>query len=209
MVTQNVIANACRESSDHGPFNSWNRQVYWWDGPDGQPTHWKANDTISYNFILANYHSSMAIDNDDGSAFYDTHHNVLWSASSAAAYGGNSLKSDFGGHANFHHHNLDLFWSQGFGICQQLPGFEDGYYSNWLYLAKDGNYGGGQNCTVPGGTIVHDNTVWSPTGAVTECGKSLAAYQAAGGDPGTVASPYPDDSVVLGVARQLMGLPAA
>jgi len=106
VVTQNVIANACRESSDHGPFNSWNRQVYWWDGPDGQPTHWKANDTISYNFILANYHSSMAIDNDDGSAFYDTHHNVLWSASSAAAYGGNSLKSDFGGHANVHHHNL-------------------------------------------------------------------------------------------------------
>ena len=39
----------------------------------------------------------MAIDNDDGSAFYDTHHNVLWSASSGAAYGGNSLKSDFGG----------------------------------------------------------------------------------------------------------------
>ena len=38
-----------------------------------------------------------AIDNDDGSAFFDTHHNVLWSASSAAAYGGNSLKSDFGG----------------------------------------------------------------------------------------------------------------
>jgi hypothetical protein len=44
-----------------GPFNSWNRQVYWWDGPDGQPTHWKQNDTISYNFILANYHSSMAM----------------------------------------------------------------------------------------------------------------------------------------------------
>jgi hypothetical protein len=39
--------------------SSWNRQVYWWDGPDGQITHWKANDTISYNFILANYHSSM------------------------------------------------------------------------------------------------------------------------------------------------------
>ncbi len=44
-----------------GPFNSWNRQVYWWDGPDGKPTHWKQNDTISYNFILANYHSSMAM----------------------------------------------------------------------------------------------------------------------------------------------------
>ena len=40
-----------------GPFNSWNRQVYVWDGDDGQPTVWKKNDTISYNFILANYHS--------------------------------------------------------------------------------------------------------------------------------------------------------
>ncbi len=30
------------------------------------------NDTISYNFILANYHSSMAIDNDDGSWGYDS-----------------------------------------------------------------------------------------------------------------------------------------
>ena len=26
----------------------------------------KKNDTISFNWILANYHSSMAIDNDDG-----------------------------------------------------------------------------------------------------------------------------------------------
>jgi hypothetical protein len=94
VLTRNVIANACRESSDHGPFNSawsssgsappaslhsapfrslsphtqththisrahkhfprcagWNRQVYWWDGPDGQPTHWKANDTISYKCV--------------------------------------------------------------------------------------------------------------------------------------------------------------
>ena len=113
------------------------------------------------------------------------------------------------GHANYHHDNLDLFWSQGFGICPQLPGFEDGYYGNYLYLAKDGNYGGGQNCTFPGGTTVYGNTVWSPTGAVTECGKSLAAYQATGGDPGTTASAYPDDSVVLAIARKLMGLPSA
>ena len=56
---------------------------------------------------------------------------------------------------------------------------------------------------------MYGNTVWSPTGAVTECGKSLAAYQAMGGDPGTTASAYPDDSVVLAVARKLMGLPSA
>jgi hypothetical protein len=45
----------------------------------------------------------MAIDNDDGSAYYDTHHNVFISASIGAAYGGNSLKSDFGGHSNCKH----------------------------------------------------------------------------------------------------------
>lgn len=47
----------------------------------GVPTVLKKNDTIAHNFMLANYHSSMAIDNDDGSAFYDTHHNVFVSAS--------------------------------------------------------------------------------------------------------------------------------
>ncbi len=50
------------------------------------------------------------------------------------------------------------------------------------------------------------NTIWSPTGAITECGMSLAAYQATGGDPGTTAAAYPDDAVVLGIAKTLMGL---
>ncbi len=62
------------------------------------PTTQKLNDTITRNWVLANYHSSMAIDNDDGSSDYDTHHNVFISASSNAAYGGSSQKSDFGGH---------------------------------------------------------------------------------------------------------------
>lgn len=37
----------------------------------------QVNDTIRNNFIIANYHSSMAIDNDDGSSFFDTYNNVL------------------------------------------------------------------------------------------------------------------------------------
>ena len=73
-------------------------------------------------------------------------------------------------------------------------------------MAKDGAYGGGQNCALTGGTIVGGNTIWSPTGAVTECGKTLADFQATGGDPGTTAAPYPADSVVLGVAKTLLGL---
>ena len=81
----------------------------------------------------------MAIDNDDGrsarvylclkicvcmnhncSGYFDTHHNVLVYKAIDAAYGGASLKSDFGGHSNHHHHNIDLFFSKGFSICGQL-----------------------------------------------------------------------------------------
>ena len=239
VVSQNVVFNMCRESSDHGPFNSWSRQVYLVDGPDGQPTTAKLNDTISGNFMLANYHSSMAIDNDDGSAYYDTHHNVFISASEGAAYGGNSLKSgpsndsaaprrckpaqpraarrvflhpppllpfaDFGGHDNFHHDNLDLFWSVGYGVCPQLEGHSDAYFNNVLYIAKDGPYGNGA-CTAPGKTFVQNNTVYSPTGAITECGKTLAQWQALGNDPLTTSAPYPSDAVILAVARNILGI---
>lgn len=152
----------------------------------------------------------MAIDNDDGSSEYDTHHNVFISASSGSAYGGNSLKSDFGGHSNYHHDNLDLFWSAGFGICAQLPGFQDAYYGNYLWLGKDGNYGGGQACRGAPDAItkVGGNTVWSPTGAITECGATLAQWQAAGGDPGTFAGPWPTDDIVLIHAKQILGVTA-
>jgi hypothetical protein len=103
---------------------------------------------------------SMAVDNDDGSAYYNTHHNVMIYAASDAAYGGNrcvgqratrvgcgmavcrltpyhrdwhcvaafvtrSLKSDFGGHDNFHSFNLDLFFGKGFGIDDALEGHAD------------------------------------------------------------------------------------
>jgi hypothetical protein len=79
------------------------------------------------------------------SGYFDTHHNVLVYKAIDAAYGGASLKSDFGGHSNHHHHNIDLFFSKGFSICSQLQasvmspafsssltrvvqGFEDQYY---------------------------------------------------------------------------------
>jgi hypothetical protein len=56
-----------RESGDHGPFNSWDRQVYVTDVRTGQPDVIKEWDDISHNFFIANYNSQEAIDNDDGS----------------------------------------------------------------------------------------------------------------------------------------------
>ena len=91
-----------------------------------------------------------------------------------------------------------------------MTGHQDGYYGNTLYQAKDGNYGNPAGCATygqgPDATVVHSNTVYTPTGAVTECGVSLAVYQNKGGDVGTVAAAYPDDAVIIAAAKALMGL---
>ncbi len=151
----------------------------------------------------------MAIDNDDGSMYFDTHDNVLFYAAIDAAYGGSSLKSDFGGNSNFHQRNLDLFFGGGFSISPQLPGYSDAYVGNTLYMTKDGNYGNGQACTgsaTVGKTIVGENTIYSPTGAITECGTTLTKWQSAGNDPGTTAAPWPADSVIIALAKSILNL---
>lgn len=94
-------------------------------------------------------------------------------------------------------------FSLGWGV--QLENMADGYYENYLYLASDGDYGHG-TCSGPGATIVGGNTIWSPTGNITECGTSLAAWQAKGNDPGTVGKSYPTDLTVLALARQTLNM---
>eukprot|EP01116_Phalansterium_solitarium_P023012 TRINITY_DN785_c0_g1_i1.p1 TRINITY_DN785_c0_g1~~TRINITY_DN785_c0_g1_i1.p1 ORF type:complete len:881 (-),score=338.00 TRINITY_DN785_c0_g1_i1:265-2871(-) len=193
-LTSNLLFNTCRESGDHGPFNSWDRKVY--------ETEWgvvKLYDTISHNFMISNYNGQEAVDNDDGSAYYETHHNLL-------VYSGNGMKNDYGGHDNHHHDNVYAFVGQGFGICSQLDGHEDFFYSNTVVQTRDGNYANGA-CSDPGMTVVYNNTVYSPTGAITECGMSLKQWQAKGNDPGTVAiAGYPTDEQLIAWSRAVLGL---
>jgi hypothetical protein len=61
-----------------------------------------------------------------------------------------------------------------------------------------------QQCTGGAKTIVGGNTIWSPTGKITECGKDLADWQAEGNDVGTKALPYPADAEVLAIVRQTL-----
>ena len=124
-------------------------------------------------------------------------------------YSGNGMKSDFGGHDNVHHDNVYAYVGKGFGICNQLKGHPDQFYNNHVIQDNDGDYGNGQACKTSAGedaTVVHDNSVYTPTGAVTECGMSLAAWQAQGGDPGTTAAVTPDDNTLLALARKALGL---
>lgn len=108
--------------------------------------------------MIANYNSQEAIDNDDGSCYYETHHNFF-------AYSGNGMKNDFGGHDNHHHDNVYAYVGRGYGICSQLEGHEDYFYNNAVVLRGDGDYGHG-NCEEPGKTVVHDNKVFTPNAKV-------------------------------------------
>ena len=64
-MTGNLIFNTCRESGDHGPINSWDRQAFFTDVPE-VPGFDAAPTLIQSNFIFANYGAAQGVDNDDG-----------------------------------------------------------------------------------------------------------------------------------------------
>ena len=66
-----------RESKDHGPYNSWDRVPYITNLRYGRASIVPADRHIHHNFVIANYNSEGAIDTDDGSAYYRTHHNFF------------------------------------------------------------------------------------------------------------------------------------
>jgi len=86
VVARNLLFSTVLESQDHGPFNSWGRAPYIINDADGKPTGGlkAAPDEIHHNFLVAGGGAnSGCIDNDDGSSFYNDHHNVC-------IYGGES-----------------------------------------------------------------------------------------------------------------------
>ncbi len=197
-IVENILFNTCRESSDHGPFNSWDRQPYLTKVQDGTTSSLtKQYDSIYYNFFVANYHSSMAIDNDDGSAYYKTHDNFFTFA------GG--MKNDFGGHDNHHYNNVYAFISDGFRICSQLKGHVDYFYNNSVIMTQDGNYGN-PACSGDGKTVIYDNRIYTPNGKVTECSMSLSDWQAKGNDPGTKAYMWPSDDELQSMVKRVLHL---
>lgn len=158
MIRHNVMFNLCRESGDHGPFNSWDRTAYWND-LRGYRSTTKLDDVFDGNFIIANYGSMAAIDNDDTSAHYEARNNVfayvrvlsptvhlhfpsVVSAGSPAVhcvrvfngrrrYSMMGMKCDFGGHDNSHHHNLYLYVQMGAYLSEYHPHALDGHESKF------------------------------------------------------------------------------
>merc|ERR1712130_1093443 len=191
IMEQNLMFNTCRESGDHGPFNSWDRQVYVTD-VDRRPSI-KQWDNIHHNFFIANYHSQEAVDNDDGSAYYNTHDNFF-------SYSGRGMKNDFGGHDNHHHDNIYAFIGEGMSLSGQSKGHEDYFYNNKVIMNTGNASLGKYACVGDAITVVYNNSLFTPDGKATECGKPAPIT------PHTTVAKWPTADQIIMWARQKLDI---
>ena len=120
IIEGNLIFNTCRESGDHGPINSWDRQPFLTTLRDGKSASFDPIPrTIHRNLIFANYGGSQGIDNDDGSSWYNIHHNVFYSA--------DGFKMDYGGHDSIFVYNLVMTYPYDGQQCFNVAGFKEGH----------------------------------------------------------------------------------
>jgi len=173
VVKHNLLFNTCRESGDHGPINSWDRQPFLTRLGNGTASFVPLKRTIASNFIFANYGASQGVDNDDGSSWYHIKSNVFYTAE--------GFKMDYGGHDSIFEDNLVMAYPNKPGVkCVGFGSFFPGH----------GHVVRRNKCLVPrtddaiislsrcnhSNAILHDNAYFTPNGTVTaECGdqKSL------------------------------------
>lgn len=198
-ISHNLVFSTCRESGDHGPFNSWDRQPFLTTVRTGEPSMQMEWREIHHNFFIDNYSPQENVDNDDGSAWYKTHDNFF-------VYGGQGMKNDFGGHDNHHSNNVYAYAGQALGVCGMIDGHEDVFQNNRVVLT--GTNVGGPQCSAPGKTKMANNSYYTPSGDVSECGSSLADWQAkdpTNNEPGSSVAKTPSSGVIIGWARSVLG----
>jgi len=217
-IHMNLLLNTCRESGDHGPWNSWDRVPYITTIRNGTASIVPATRNIHHNFVIANYNSVSAIDNDDGSAYYNTHHNVF-------AYGGFGLKCDFGGHDNVWSSNILAYTSSCWSLEGYFKFYNMGFKNNTCILTGNntgytstggvsgqGACGSAKCCPRCCGGIdksfarqVGSNQIHTQAGHIDVCGLDFDKWQSAGNDVHSTVSPWPADARLAAAAKGLLG----
>eukprot|EP00041_Stephanoeca_diplocostata_P042079 m.10090 g.10090 ORF g.10090 m.10090 type:complete len:895 (+) comp7208_c0_seq1:114-2798(+) len=118
-VVANLIFNSCRESGDHGPINTWDREPFVTDVADPAGSFRAVPSVVTKNFIFSNYGASQGIDNDDGSSYYHISDNVFYSA--------DGFKMDYGGHDSKFTNNLIVTLPYDGQNCLNVGGFLPGH----------------------------------------------------------------------------------
>jgi len=185
IVKGNLLANCVRESGYHGPINSWDRIPYITTLATGKPSVIPKLRDITRNFILSTYSSQEAIDNDDGSAYYNTHHNFF-------VYAADGLKSDFGGHDNYHVSNVYAWVTNCYGT-----GNSDRFINNTC-VSNTASGGFASDCKLAPLMNVSSNRIYNQLGKIDAqiCDKS-----------NVIAGVWPSAAAVVQMGREVLQFP--
>lgn len=212
-MAENLIFNTCRESGDHGPINSWDRQPYLTTVRSGEPSVIPEYRSIHHNFIVGNYDGYKGIDNDDGSSWYNMSYNFM--------IGGWMHKSNYGGIKKHSFGNLGAYVTMGMRMqAPQFPEWVDSFYSNTLVMKAKGTVTYTEVGVVPDKCpqddcyqVMGNNTIYTDgvTPEVHTKNKGpdfgFEKWLALGHDQGTtLTKSLPQTSEILSWARALLSL---
>jgi hypothetical protein len=216
-LSWNVLFNTVRETSDHGPINTWDRQPFLSDAVQrGLPSLWQHESYIHHNTLFNNYNSFYPIDHDDGSCFYEDSYNFQ-------VYGG---KKNYLGHSKTDHHEIyvypDTKSSQGTGVCiaDQAPsrgssGWNETWIENTCILYQSPVpyniwYCDTANLFVP---YLASNQIYTPPGTEvaftckvngSDARLNLQQWQSYGLDNGTIVETAPDIQTIIEWGRKML-----
>ena len=230
LLQNNLMFNMVRETGDHGPFNSWDRQPYLTDvdqGPESPSLH-PAENYITNNFFINNYHSTWPIDHDDGSCYYTDTYNFL-------VYGG---YKNYLGHSKTVTNNVyvypDAVHTTSFNIGElgkylTKPWCQNSDGATLTVLPSGWGEVWSNNTCVISSSVIYSNDRCDPTHikglvpftannhfytangtVIIPCGKNttftLEEYQEMGYDIGSTVDKLPSNSEVISWGKQLLGL---
>ena len=198
ITARNLMLSALRESSDGGVWNSWNRQPFLTVYKDGTPSQYPAWRTVSYNFVINNYHGLVPIDADDGTAWVRMDHNFV----AGGAWG----FKNFFGHDKVFHDNINVFpWNNVVDpSTPYLAGHVDQYFNNTVFI-RDTNLTAmsgsmfGHGCS---GTGIRQITV---TGTTIYTGTGTVKWGCESNDgKGNTVAKLPAEADMIAMGRRLL-----
>jgi len=210
-ITRNLFFNFVRETNDHGPINSWDREPYLTTIANGRASFNQAYNLIHHNMFICNYNSDTCIDNDDGSNFFQNYNNF-------EVYG--CHKDYYAGHDK-HTFNSVLAYPSCWGFScgfftEFVPGYVDGMYDVSCIQGDDSpyvTYMFALNLTnfdpfaLP---YLANNKVYNTASKLTVSlgGRvlNISDWQAKGQDLGTKLYPMLSDDEIIAMGRGVLGI---